>query len=327
MAVNNVTFGVQAGECYGFLGKNGAGKSTVMKMMTNLERPSEGAGYIKGANVTTQSHEARNAIGYCPQEHAILGAFTGREMLYYMAEIKGVPKEQIPYEVDRICEILQLKLYLDKRCGTYSGGNKRKLSLGMALIGNRRVAFLDEPSTGVDPFSRRFMWDYIRDITPETAIILTTHNMEEGEALCSKIGIIVNGEMVCHGSQHDLKSRFMTGYILSVSVPQEQQRRVMDALHQNLEGVRGCSYSIAEQDAFVIKFSLKAPLSTIFKIGDKLVRKHGATDFVVSQITLEDAFLRLTADQVAPKHVVLKQTTRCCGLLSGKPEHKIENVE
>merc|ERR1711964_112874 len=119
----------------------------------------------------------------------------------------------------------------------------------------------------------------------------------------------------------------MTGYILSVSAPKDQQRRITDALHQTVSGMRGCSYQIAEQDAFVIKFSLKAPLSAIFQLGEKLVQKHGATDFVVSQITLEDAFLRLTADQVAPKHVVVKQTTRCCGLCAGKPEHHIQNVE
>merc|ERR1712034_122005 len=100
-------------------------------------------------------------------------------------------------------------------------GNKRKLSLAMALVGNREVAFLDEPSTGVDPYSRRFMWDYIREITPDTSIILTTHNMEEGEALCSKIGIIVNGSLVCFGTNQNLKSRFTSNYILSVSCPEE----------------------------------------------------------------------------------------------------------
>merc|ERR1712096_22488 len=292
MAVNDVTFGVRTGECFGFLGKNGAGKSTVMKMMTDLEQPSAGTGFIKGHNVTSASHEARNSIGYCPQEHAILGAFTGREMLRYMAEIKGVPQERIAFEVNRICEILQLKLYLDKRCGTYSGGNKRKLSLGLALIGNRDVAFLDEPSTGVDPYSRRFMWDYIRELTKDTAIILTTHNMEEGEALCSKIGIIVNGKLVCYGTNQDLKARFMTGYILAIACP--NGRKMTETINYIKNVAPGAQ--ITEQDALTVKFSMGSNLGKIFQLGEKLI-EVGARDFVVAQITLEDAFLELTKDQ------------------------------
>jgi len=292
VAVNDVSFGVNKGECFGFLGKNGAGKSTVMKMMTGLEKTSAGAGFVKGLNVEANVNDIRNMLGYCPQEHAILGAFTGREMLRYMAVIKGVPESRIPYEINRICEVLQLKIYMDKKCGTYSGGNKRKLSLGLALIGNRDVAFLDEPSTGVDPYSRRFMWDYIRELTKDTAIILTTHNMEEGEALCSKIGIIVNGQLVCYGTNQELKARFMTGYILAISCPNgAKMTEIIDYVKQIAPGAQ-----ITEQDALTVKFSMGTNLGRIFQLGEKLIQV-GATDFVVSQITLEDAFLELTKDQ------------------------------
>jgi len=238
------------------------------------------------------TNDVRNMLGYCPQEHAILGAFTGREMLRYMAIIKGVPESRIPYEINRISEVLQLKIYMDKKCGTYSGGNKRKLSLGLALIGNRDVAFLDEPSTGVDPYSRRFMWDYIRELTKDTAIILTTHNMEEGEALCSKIGIIVNGKLVCYGTNQDLKARFMTGYILAIACPNgRKMTEIINYIEQVAPGAQ-----ITEQDALTVKFSMGTNLGRIFQLGERLI-EVGARDFVVSQITLEDAFLELTKDQ------------------------------
>lgn len=281
LAVNDVTFDIAQGQCMGFLGKNGAGKSTVMKMMTHVELPSSGTGYVMGQttdDAPNSTLEIRKHISYCPQEHAIVECMTGRQLIDFMARVKGIPNNMVESEVERITKILQLDIYLDKKCGTYSGGNKRKLSLAMALVGNRSIALLDEPSTGVDPYSRRFMWDYIRKITPHTAIVLTTHNMEEGEALCSKLGIIVNGSMVCFGSNQNLKNRFMVGYILALSCTSDVQPEIIDVVQSDFPDTQ-----VTDQDAFRLKFSLTASLSDIFTLGEKLVNEHGAQDFVVSQ--------------------------------------------
>merc|ERR1711977_293037 len=148
---------------------------------------------------------------------------------------------------------------------------------------------------GVDPYSRRFMWDYIRKITADTAIVLTTHNMEEGEALCDKLGIIVNGKMVCIGSNQDLKNRFMVGYVLALSCKSDVQGNLINEVQSRFPDAL-----LTDQDAFRLKFSLNASVSGIFEIGEHLVKESGAQDFVVSQITLEDVFLTLTADQVDP---------------------------
>lgn len=201
VAVQDLSFGLKQGECFGFLGINGAGKTTTMKMLTGDIVPTSGNATLSGYDILTQQVQVRRQIGYCPQNDALIDLLTVREHLELFAKIKGVPNSDLDLVVREKMEQLNLTAFEDKLAGSLSGGNKRKLSVAIAMIGSPRILFLDEPSTGMmDPVSRRFMWDVISEISTynkESTVVLTTHSMEECEALCTRVGIMVGGELKC----------------------------------------------------------------------------------------------------------------------------------
>ena len=203
LAVRNVSFALDYGECFALLGVNGAGKTTTFKSLTSDVVPTEGTLSICGFDVRTQFEEARQLIGYCPQFDSIFDTLTVQEHLEFYAKIKGIVRDKREALIKEQILKMDLTNYADKPAGTLSGGNKRKLSVAMAMIGNPPIVFLDEPSTGMDPQARRFMWNIISDISTKrqkSAVILTTHSMEEAEALSTKMGIMVKGLFKCLGS-------------------------------------------------------------------------------------------------------------------------------
>jgi ATP-binding cassette subfamily A (ABC1) protein 3 len=221
VAVADLSFGVPAGECFGFLGINGAGKTSTLKILTGDEGPTAGTVLVGGHNAATEPHAVRHLLGYCPQFDALLELLTVREHLELYSGLKGIPPAAVPAAVDAKLAQLDLLQYANKLAGTLSGGNKRKLSVAIALIGAPRVVVLDEPSTGMDPVARRFMWDVIsRAVTgrKECSLLLTTHSMEEVEALCGRVGIMVGGRLRCLGSAQHLKSRFGSGYVCTLQL-------------------------------------------------------------------------------------------------------------
>uniref|UniRef100_A0A0A0L146 ABC transporter domain-containing protein n=1 Tax=Cucumis sativus TaxID=3659 RepID=A0A0A0L146_CUCSA len=211
IAVDSLTFSVQEGECFGFLGTNGAGKTTTLSMLTGEESPSEGTAFIFGKDIRTDPKAARCDIGYCPQFDALLEFLTAKEHLELYARIKGVPELKIDDVVMEKLVDFDLLKHANKPSYSLSGGNKRKLSVAIAMIGEPPVVILDEPSTGMDPIAKRVMWDVISRISTrrgKTAVILTTHSMNEAQALCTRIGIMVGGRLRCIGSPQHLKTRF-----------------------------------------------------------------------------------------------------------------------
>ena len=174
VAVKDLWFGVPIGQCFGFLGVNGAGKSTALKMVTGDLIPTRGTATLDGLDILTQQRQCQKRIGYCPQFDALLPYMSGRETLSMFASVKGIPHHYREAYVDKIIKRLTLTPYADKPVKAYSGGNKRKLSVGIALIGGPPIVFLDEPSTGMDPVSRRFMWDLISETLAERSVVLTT---------------------------------------------------------------------------------------------------------------------------------------------------------
>jgi ABC-type Na+ transport system ATPase subunit NatA len=187
-AVRDLTFGIPRGECFGFLGVNGAGKTSALRMLSADAVSTAGTATLQGLDIKEQQEEVRHIIGYCPQFDALLPNLTGRQTLTFYANLKGVQTQNVVKYVDALLERCGIAQYADRPCGGYSGGNKRKLSLGVALIGNPPIVFLDEPSTGMDPKARRDMWSLISSTMAGRSVILTTHSMEECEALCSRIG-------------------------------------------------------------------------------------------------------------------------------------------
>ena len=157
-AVKDVYFGIPAGQCFGFLGVNGAGKTTTLKMMTGDVTPTQGQAFIGGYSIAHYPTAVRRLMGYCPQHDALFDLLTARETLRFYGTIRGIPADKMEKMITFLIDRLSLTEFANRPCGTYSGGNKRKLSVAIALVGNPPCVFLDEPSTGMDPVSRRFMW-------------------------------------------------------------------------------------------------------------------------------------------------------------------------
>ncbi len=220
-AVKGVSLAIPNGECFGLLGINGAGKSSTLSILSGEFPPTEGQAWLGGLNLLTDIHQCRRKIGYCPQFDALFELLTAREHLYLYARIKGIMEKDLPQVVENKLNEMGLVEYADKPAGTYSGGNKRKLSVAIAMIGEPSIVFLDEPSTGMDPVARRFMWDVITDIVTKRekcSVILTTHSMEECEALCTRIGIMVGGVLRCLGSAQRLRARYGHGFQIEIGL-------------------------------------------------------------------------------------------------------------
>jgi len=211
LAVENLSFGLSAGECFALLGVNGAGKSTTFKSLTSEVQPTSGVIEINNVNIIKHFSKVKKYIGYCPQTNPIFDEMSVEEHLNYYARIKGIPKDNIKDLVEEAITELDLQSHRTKPAGTLSGGNKRKLSVAMAIVGRPPIILLDEPSAGMDPEARRFMWSVVAKIASNktSAVILTTHSMEEAEALSTKMGIMVKGGIFkCFGSAQHIRNKF-----------------------------------------------------------------------------------------------------------------------
>lgn len=220
-AVKGMSLGIPTGECFGLLGINGAGKSSALNMLSGEFRPSGGSAFLAGLDLLTDVHKCRRKIGFCPQFDALFELLTAREHLQLYARIKGINEVDINRVVESKIAEMGLTEYADRSAGTYSGGNKRKLSVAIAMIGEPSIVFLDEPSTGMDPVARRFMWEIISDIVTKRekcSLILTTHSMEECEALCTRIGIMVGGVLRCLGSSQRLRTKYGHGFQIEIGM-------------------------------------------------------------------------------------------------------------
>ena len=242
VAVQDVSFTVKKNECFAMLGTNGAGKTSVFKILTSELFPTSGDSHIGGYSSVFNQSKTRQLIGYCPQFDAISSLLTGKEHLELYARIKGVPAEKIPDFVDQKLKEMDLDQYRDVQAGNYSGGNKRKLCVAIACIGNPPVVFLDEPSAGMDPDARKKMWQVIDDIkSRNTSLILTTHSMEEAEAVCDRIAIMVSGRFRCLGTSTQIKNKFgkHLELYLKIRPPTDEQ---IQAKVQQIVGVQSGEY-------------------------------------------------------------------------------------
>lgn len=235
IALKNLSLAISKGECFGYLGINGAGKSTTMKVLTGQLAPTDGFVMLGPHNLAYDRNDARRLIGYCPQFDSLHDLLTVEEQLALYARLKGIPNAKVHDAVDQKIKQVGLTEYRDKLTRGLSGGNKRKVSTAIALIGSPQIVFLDEPSTGVDPSSRRKMWDVIASVCAEkdSCVVLTTHSMEECEALCTRVGIMVSGELKCLGSVEHLKQKFGQGFTVEVKLrepPAQAVARAKDAI-------------------------------------------------------------------------------------------------
>ena len=209
MAVKGTFLKVKQGECFGLLGTNGAGKTTTFKMMCGQIAPSYGTARVMGHNMPVGMRRVRNRMGYCPQFDALLEKLTAYEHLELFCNLKGIDKKYHKYLIENSLKNLNLLKYRNVQAGTYSGGNKRKLNVALALLAKPPIVFLDEPSSGMDPAARRFMWNVINNITnvrKTSSIVLTTHSMEEAETLTNRLAIMVEGQVKVMGPVQSIKN-------------------------------------------------------------------------------------------------------------------------
>jgi ABC-2 type transport system ATP-binding protein len=206
-AVAGVDLEVAEGEIYAFLGPNGAGKTTTVRMLTTLLRPTGGEARVAGYDVVSDAAMVRRAIGVALQEAALDPLMTGRELIQLQATLHGLPREQGRRQAEVLLDRVGLENAADRRVGTYSGGMRRRLDLASALVHEPRVLFLDEPTTGLDPVSRKAIWEEVSRLNDEgTTVFLTTQYLEEADQLANRVGIIDAGRIVAEGTPGSLKA-------------------------------------------------------------------------------------------------------------------------
>ncbi len=206
-AVKGLDLTVHKGELYALLGVNGAGKSTTIKMLSCLTRPTSGDAEVMGHSIVSDSVRVREIINVSPQETAVAAKLSVRENLEFIARIYGSDKAEAKRKTDKMIEDFSLQDVENKRAATLSGGWQRRLSIAMALITEPEVLFLDEPTLGLDVLARRELWHFIESLKGRMTIILTTHYLEEAESLSNRIGVMAHGVLCAEGTAAELKEK------------------------------------------------------------------------------------------------------------------------
>jgi len=204
-AVENLFLSVKKGELISLLGVNGAGKTTTLKMLSCLTRPTAGDAFLNGKSICTDTAAVKAMIGVSPQETAVAPGLSSRENLALMCGVHGFPKEKRNAKIAEVSGLLELEEILGKKAGKLSGGWQRRLSIAMALISEPEILFLDEPTLGLDVLAREDLWDLIRSLKGRVTMILTTHYMEEAEALSDRIAIMKNGRLLTFDTAEEIK--------------------------------------------------------------------------------------------------------------------------
>jgi ABC-2 type transport system ATP-binding protein len=223
-AVVGVDLTVHAGEIFGFLGPNGAGKTTTLRMLSTLLPPSGGSAKVAGFDLLKQQDRVREHIGYVGQAGGADREITGRWELIFQGRLYGKSVEAAKRRAAELIELLELEICADRNVATYSGGQKRRLDIGLGLVHDPQLLFLDEPTTGLDPQSRARVWDEVKRMHDRgTTVFLTTHYLDEADALCDRVAIIDYGKIVAEGTPEELK-REVSGDIVTLSVAGDQTR-------------------------------------------------------------------------------------------------------
>ncbi|KAB1118007.1 ATP-binding cassette domain-containing protein [Micromonospora aurantiaca] len=229
-AVRGVNLDVAAGEIFGFLGPNGAGKTTTLRMLATLIEPDGGEATVAGADLRKDPAEVRRRIGYVAQGGSTWDESSAREELVLQARLYGIGKAEAHRRAEHALEAFQLTEYADRKCKTYSGGQRRRVEIALGIIHEPKIVFLDEPTTGLDPQSRAHMWDEIRRLRTEgMTVFITTHYLDEADALCDRIAIMDHGEVVAEGTPAELK-REISGEVVIVGLDAPSTPRAAELL-------------------------------------------------------------------------------------------------
>lgn len=205
-AVDNLDFTVHQGEIFGLLGVNGAGKTTTVKMLSCLSRPSCGDAVLNGKSIVNDAAAVKRCIGVSPQETAVAPLLTVRENMDFMCGVYGLSKDKKAAKLSELCDRFGLSEVLERKAGKLSGGWQRRLSIALALVGEPQTVFLDEPTLGLDVIAKAELHELIRSLSAASTVVLTTHYMEEAEALCDRIAIMKSGRIIALDTPEGLKT-------------------------------------------------------------------------------------------------------------------------
>ncbi|MDH5372526.1 MAG: ATP-binding cassette domain-containing protein [Acidimicrobiia bacterium] len=287
-AVSDVDLTVEQGELFAMLGPNGAGKTTTIKMLCCLLRPTGGTATILGHDIQSEPLSVKQLIDVSPQETAIAERLNAWENLSLMAGLHGIGKGEAKERSEELLEMMGLSDRADEKVKKYSGGMKRRLSIAMALVSDPQVLFLDEPTLGLDPQSRRAIWEYIEALKGRKTIVLTTHYLEEADALADRIAVIDEGKIVALGTPEQLKEGISDTPVTVVEA-QGLTDDAIDALRQIYPVVRVVAGGV----------EIEADEVRLYDIEDCL-RPRGIDiqSTYRRQVTLDDVFLHLTGKQL-----------------------------
>ncbi|XP_072270166.1 ABC-type organic anion transporter ABCA8-like isoform X2 [Pyxicephalus adspersus] len=297
VATKSLSFCVRKGEILGLLGPNGAGKTTSIFMLAGELKPS--AGVFELCDPPHHADESKAFLGYCCQDSPLWPDITVQEHLEIYAAVKGMKKKDRDLAIQRIAKALELKEHLDQAAGKLSTGVSRKVCFAISMLGNPTIVLLDEPSTGLDPKGRQRVWRAIKAAfrNKERGAILTTHYMEEAEAVCDRVAIMVSGKLRCIGSVQQLKSKFGKGYLLAMKMNDSQHGEV---LHQKIIQMFP---QAARQERFSSLLVYKIPMDDVHSLSQAFLqledakRMYNIEDYSFSQFTLEQVFLDLVKEQ------------------------------
>ncbi|XP_033990287.1 uncharacterized protein abca12 isoform X2 [Trematomus bernacchii] len=309
-AVNKISVGIPAGECFGLLGVNGAGKTTTFKMLTGDVRPTDGTAQIRDRDGRlVDIMECRNEginIGYCPQVDALDDLLTGKEHLYFYARIRGISNKEIDGVVNYLLKRLELSYHKDIITDGYSCGTRRKLSTALALIGHPKILLLDEPSSGMDPRTKRHLWKIIsEEVKGKCAVVLTSHSMEECEALCSRLAIMVKGQFCCLGSLQHIKNRFGSGFTVKMYLAEASCDA--EAITVFMRSRFPSTY-LKDQHSTMVEYHVPTAPGGVADIFDQLESNKNALQikhFSVSQTTLDEVFINFALGDIAMESISL----------------------
>ncbi|HAX69366.1 MAG TPA: export ABC transporter ATP-binding protein [Anaerolineae bacterium] len=290
-AVKGISFNIKEGEIFSLLGPNGAGKTTTISMLSTLYAPTSGDATIAGHSVSREPMAVRNAIGVVPQDLALYEDLTAKENLLFWGQMYGLSGKSLTTRVDEVLEQIDLTDKAKDRVKTYSGGMKRRVNIGVGLLHKPKLLFMDEPTVGIDPQSRRAILDTVKDLNQKGMTVLyTTHYMEEAEELSDRVGIIDHGELIAIGTQKELTQQVGETETLLLHISENDDPEALAAAFKGIKDVQEAS--VINHQVSVIAQSAKDVLAPVIgKANERGIKIHSID---IREPNLEAVFLHLT---------------------------------
>jgi ABC-2 type transport system ATP-binding protein len=290
-AVNGISFDIQEGEIFSLLGPNGAGKTTTIAVLSTLYAPTSGQAFVGGHSVSDEPMAVRQLIGVVPQELAIYDELTARENFSFWGQMYGLGGKALKSRIDQVLEQIGLSDRANQRVKTYSGGMKRRVNIGVGLLHQPRLLFMDEPTVGIDPQSRRAILDSVRDLNAQGMTVLyTTHYMEEAQELSDRVGIIDHGQLIALGTQTDLTRQVGENDTLILHLGEGEDAEALSAAARALPEVLHAD--VTDHSVTVIAPEAEEILAPVITRANELGVKVRSVH--IQEPNLEAVFLHLT---------------------------------